>query len=329
MIDKASGREGEISPDAVRSPPRRDVEGILLLDKPLGLSSNQALQRVKRLYRARKAGHTGSLDPLATGMLPVCFGQATKVSAYLLDSEKSYRFRVAFGIQTSTGDLEGSTVSTGESVVSEQRLREAVESLRGPMMQVPPMYSALKHQGRRLYELARAGVTVDREPRPVHVRSLEIARYDPSEPVFVLRCSKGTYVRTLAEELARRAGTVAHLTELRRLAVEPFDATGMVSMEAVEHAAACGETALNSLLAPMDTAVGYLPRMELTPPEALRLRHGQPVQLAIGESPAGPVRLYDERGLFLGMGEVLPDRGIVPLRLLAESASRGQQDFGL
>ena len=189
--------------------PRRALDGLLLLDKPTGITSNGALQRVKWLFQALKAGHTGSLDPLASGMLPICFGEATKFSGYLLDADKVYRVQAFLGVRTDTGDAAGSPVEThSRAPVSPAELEQAVAVLRGPIHQIPPMYSALKQQGQRLYALARAGLEVPREPRPVHIHEFTVEAYDPLRPVFQVRCSKGTYIRTLGEDIADLGGMV-------------------------------------------------------------------------------------------------------------------------
>ncbi|MCC7258157.1 MAG: tRNA pseudouridine(55) synthase TruB [Gammaproteobacteria bacterium] len=308
---------------------RRDVHGIALLDKPLGLSSNSALQQLKRLYGARRAGHTGSLDPLATGMLPVCFGEATKVTAFLLDADKTYRFRMRFGSQTTTGDLEGDVVVTGEERVEETALRGAVAAMTGPGRQVPPMYSALKHQGRRLYDIARSGRSVERQAREILVSTFEISDFDPGEPQFVVRCSKGTYVRTLAEDLAGRLGTVGHVTELRRLAVGPFEEREMRTLASFEAAAGGSQDALDGLLEPLDRAVADRPPIALTAPDAACICHGQTVALAPYGPVVGLVRLYDPAGAFLGMGEALPDGRLLPRRLVAEGARLRPGEAGL
>lgn len=308
---------------------RRDVDGILLLDKPVGLSSNQALQRVKRLYRARKAGHTGSLDPLATGMLPICLGEATKVSAFLLDSDKCYRFGVRFGVRTSTGDREGIPVATGADSVGEPELHRAVASLRGALLQVPPMYSALKQGGQPLYALARAGQTVERAPREVVIRSFEVEVFDPHCPVLRVQCSKGTYVRALAEDLAAALGTVGHVADLRRLWVAPFRETGMLGLEVLEGAAQQALADADALLLPMDQAVSGYPQVRLNAADTARLRHGQAVHGPTEPRTDGLRRLYDPEGAFIGMGERRPDGLIVPRRLLAERAGRNEVNSGL
>ena len=301
---------------------RRDIDGIVLLDKPLGLTSNQALQRVRWLFAARKGGHTGSLDPLASGMLPICLGQATKISAFLLDSNKVYRVRLCFGSQTATGDMEGPVIGVGAAAVGQPELQRVLEAFRGPVSQVPPMYSALKHQGRRLYELARAGQEVPRAPRIVTIHELLLESFHPKSPVLRVHCEKGTYIRTLVEDIARAAGTVAHVVELRRLAVEPFPESAMCSLEDLE-VAGTGPGALERFLLPADEAVRNWPAVRFAAPEALRIRHGQSVAGPPGQGP-GMVRLYDELGRFLGVGECLPDLQVRSRRLMAEPASAGK-----
>jgi tRNA pseudouridine55 synthase len=213
----------------------RTLDGIVLLDKPLGLSSNAALQRVKWLFGARKAGHSGSLDPLASGMLPICFGRATKLSAKLLDARKCYRFTVQLGTRTATADREGEVIE--QCAVPEleaARIEGVLAAFRGPQTQIPPMYSALKHQGRRLYELAREGLEVEREPRAIRIDELELESWDTPELGLRAVCSKGTYIRVLAEDIARALGSCGHVVVLRRLWVEPFAEAQMVSLQALE-----------------------------------------------------------------------------------------------
>lgn len=213
----------------------RTIDGIVLLDKPLGVSSNAALQRVKRLFGARKAGHSGSLDPLASGMLPICMGKATKQAAALLGARKCYRFTIKLGVRMSTGDLEGEPVEQGAVPQLEPAQIEAVlKAFTGATTQIPPMYSALKHQGQRLYELARQGIEIEREARPIQIDSLILERWETPELTLQALCSKGTYVRVLAEDIARALGTCGHLIELRRLWVEPFQETQMVTLDRLE-----------------------------------------------------------------------------------------------
>jgi tRNA pseudouridine55 synthase len=302
---------------------RRDVDGIVLLDKPIGLTSNQALQRVKRLFRAGKAGHSGSLDPLASGMLPICLGQATKVSSFVLDSDKVYRVRLSIGSRTTTGDTEGPVVETGPARVSEADLRRVLAGFRGDVQQVPPMYSALKHEGRRLYQLARSGKEVERAPRTIVIYELEIEAFEPERPVLRVRCSKGTYIRSLAEDIGRAAGTVAHVAELRRLSVAPFPEAGMLTLDAIQAAAESGGAALHELLRPPDEALCGLPRLDLTATEAQQIRHGQRLAVVGERAAPGLVRLYYGPERFLGVGECLPDRMVVSRRLLADSGTAG------
>jgi tRNA pseudouridine55 synthase len=298
---------------------RRNVDGIVLLDKPLGMTSNRAVQRVKQLFAAAKAGHTGSLDPLATGMLPICLGQATKMSAFLLDSDKAYRVRVCFGTQTATGDAEGRVLRHGPDSVPDADLQRALESFHGSFPQTPPMYSALKHNGQRLYELARAGREVPRAPRMVHVHELLVETPDLRHPVLGVRCGKGTYIRCLVEDIAHAAGTVAHVAELRRLAVEPFSEAAMCTLQELEAAAGEGNEAIERFLITPEAAVSRLPGVHLSRPDALRIRHGQQVSCDAGRS-AGMVRLYDDNGRFMGVGERLPDGNVRPRRLMSSTA---------
>ena len=294
----------------------RDVRGILLLDKPGGETSNRALQRVKRLFQAAKAGHTGSLDPLATGMLPICFGAATRLAEYLLDARKTYAVTAVLGVATDTGDADGEVTERFDAKLpSEPEVRTALESFLGDGEQTPPMYSALKRDGKRLYELARQGVVVDRAPR--HVRIDAIALDSCAGPVcrFTVTCSKGTYVRSLVTDLAERLGTVGHVTALRRLAVEPFDPADMVAFEQLELDAAQGVAALDRRLLAAERALVGWPAVELPPAAAVRLRHGQPVPAAPGW-PTGLVRIDDQSSGFVGIGEVSADRRLAPRKML-------------
>ena len=291
----------------------RAVDGILLLDKPSGITSNRALQRVKRLYNAAKAGHTGSLDPLASGMLPVCLGEATKVSGWLLDADKAYEFEVAFGERTATGDADGEVIqSSPRQSVDEAALEAAMAGLRGDISQVPPMYSALKHGGRRLYELARAGEEVPREPRNVTVHELELMAFDPERPRFRVRCSKGTYVRTLAEDLAAAAGTLGHVTLLRRTQAGPFDPAGMSTLDDLE-ALADDQGALDALLLRPDAALQAMPAVHLSANEAFYLRNGHPVNAGTVAA-EGPVRVYGPGDQLLAVGQLLEDGRVAPKR---------------
>ncbi|MEQ1800405.1 MAG: tRNA pseudouridine(55) synthase TruB [Gammaproteobacteria bacterium] len=300
---------------------RRAINGLLLLDKPTGMTSNAALQRVKWLFRARKAGHTGSLDPLASGMLPICFGEATKFAGYLLDADKTYRVQARFGLRTDTGDAEGRVVETHlRAPVSAVEIEGAMAALTGPILQVPPMYSALKQQGQRLYEIARAGREVPRQARPVAIHQFVLEAFDPVTPVFRVRCSKGTYIRTLIEDLARLLGTLGHVIVLRRLEVEPFGGQGMVTLAEVEAlglgASDTDLAALDAILRPLEDALPAWPAVHLEGSRALRVSRGGPVPAPPGHGP-GPVRLYGPGGTFLGVGEVQPDGVVTPRRLVA------------
>lgn len=287
---------------ASRRPGAGGPDGVVLLDKPVGLSSNVALQKVRRLFGARKAGHTGSLDPLASGLLPVCLGQATRFSGYLLDAAKSYRVTGRLGERTSTGDAEGEIV---ERCAWEQLERSAFAAglarFRGKVTQVPPMYSALKQGGERLYRKARRGEVVEREPREIEIYGLELEDWDPPSFSLDVSCSKGTYVRTLVEDVAAAAGSCAHVTALRRYAAGPYGEGDMHALEALEARAKTGPERLADVLLPTDSTVAALPAVMLAPEEATRLMHGQ---LLDGESDAaaGLVRLYGAQG-FLGVGE--------------------------
>jgi len=296
----------------------RPVSGILLLDKPLGLSSNHALQRVKRLYDARKAGHTGSLDPLADGMLPVCFGDATKLSAFLLDADKYYWFRVKLGETTATGDTEGEITGTRpvEGITTAQ-IENVLPRFRGEIEQLPPMYSALKHKGKRLYQLAREGVEVEREPRTVSIHELELGEVNLPEFELRVHCSKGTYVRTLAEDIGEALGCGAHVTALRRTGVGPYTGFDMHTMESLEKAAEQGQAAIDELLLPIDTALSDWPEVRVNADSAFYLKQGQAV--LVPKAPTeGWVRIYhgDE---FLAVGQVQDDGRIAPKRLMTGS----------
>jgi tRNA pseudouridine55 synthase len=273
------------------------THGILLLDKPQGLSSNAALQKVRRAFGRIKAGHTGSLDPLATGMLPICLGEATKVAGYLLEGDKNYRFTASFGERTATGDLEGEVVE--RSAVPNDlagALTAVIPQFLGEIQQVPPMYSALKRDGEPLYKLARQGLEVERQARSLRIDQLRLTAVAGVTASLEVRCSKGTYVRTLAEDLAKAIGSCAHLVALRRDAVDPFGPEHMVSLEAVESAP---EAAV--LLAP-DLALQHLAAVHLTAEEARRLGMGQ--ALAIAAMEPALVRCYDPRSRFVGIGRV-------------------------
>ena len=299
----------------------RAVDGVLLLDKPAGVTSNKALQDIKHLFRAAKAGHTGSLDPLATGMLPVCLGEATKISAFLLDADKRYRVACRLGATTTTGDADGEITRTMDcSHITNADIERVLPDFRGTIEQVPPMYSAVKHQGQRLYALAREGVEVERKPRAVRIHELKLLSLQEGVLEFEVACSKGTYIRTLVEDIARSVDCGAHVVRLRRLSVGPFDGN-MVTIDELEAAAAAGEggfAALDRFLLPIDSAIAHWPDVHLDPDSAFYMRQGQPIQVAHAPS-TGWVRIYDE-SRFLGVGEIQDDGRVAPRRMIQASA---------
>ena len=296
---------------------RRPVDGLLLLDKPVGWTSNAALQTVKRLYQAAKAGHTGSLDPLASGLLPICLGAATKLSGWLLNADKSYQFTCRLGITTTTGDAEGEVVAARPvGPLNHAQVEAAKHRFIGVIEQIPPMYSALKRGGQPLYKLARKGIEIEREPRQVTVYAFQLLRWEGEELACELRCSKGTYVRTLATDLGEALGCGAHIAALRRTAVAPYDATRMVTLDRLREQAEQGLAALDALLLPLDTAVTQWPAIRVRGDAAFYLRQGQPV-LAPHAPTQGWVRLYEGEHTFLGIGEILDDGRVALRRLLA------------
>lgn len=303
-----------------RHHPGRNVTGILLLDKPIGLTSNDALQRVKRIYRAAKAGHTGSLDPLATGLLPVCLGAATKFSAYLLDADKRYRVRVHLGVTTTTADAEGEVLERRPvEGVDAQRIDRVLAGFRGEIDQLPPMYSAVKHGGERLYKLARQGLEVERQPRRIQIFACDLVGMALPEIELDVHCSKGTYVRTLAEDVGRELGCGGHVSALRRTGVGPYDETA-VSFVTLEQLRALAEEEgaaprLDALLLPLESALGHWPAVRLSADAAFYLQQGQAV--LVPQAPTqGLVRLYDVSQRFLGVGEILEDGKVQPKRLI-------------
>jgi tRNA pseudouridine55 synthase len=301
----------------------RDLDGIVLLDKPMGMGSTPALQRVRRLLRAAKAGHAGTLDPMATGMLPLCFGQATKACGQLLGSSKAYRARLVLGSATDTGDADGVVVTTAAVPRLERpRLLEVLHALMGAREQLPPMYSALKRDGRPLYELARRGEVVERTPRRIAIQRIDALSWADEQIEFEVECSKGTYVRVLGEEIAVALGTVGHLCALRRLWVEPFTSQAMVPLEVVEAWAGQGlaDDARPEWLLPVDAAFPSLPRLVLDPLGSLRLRQGRSLSLSM---PTGAelARVYDADGRFLGLVKPAAGGGLRVARLFVPGAS--------
>ncbi|PLR45844.1 tRNA pseudouridine(55) synthase TruB [Chimaeribacter arupi] len=304
----------------------RDIHGILLLDKPQGLSSNDALQKVKRIYNANRAGHTGALDPLATGMLPVCLGEATKFSQFLLDSDKRYRVIARLGQRTDTSDADGQIISEREVAFTAAQLETALESFRGATKQVPSMYSALKHQGKPLYEYARQGIEVPREARDITVYELQFIRHEGLELELEIHCSKGTYIRTIIDDLGEKLGCGAHVIFLRRVQVATYPVARMVTLEQLnsllEQCDAEGRTpseVLDPLLMPMDSAVQHFPEVNLPLVVAGYVKQGQPVQAA--QAPAqGMVRITEgEEHHFIGVGEIADDGRVAPRRLVVEN----------
>ncbi|MEJ2514498.1 MAG: tRNA pseudouridine(55) synthase TruB [Gammaproteobacteria bacterium] len=295
-------------------------DGVLLLDKPSGISSNAALQRVRRIFGRVKAGHTGSLDPLASGLLPICLGRATRFSGFGLDAAKGYRVTARLGARTDTGDAEGEIVERGPwETVTEDALRQALNGFRGCIQQVPPMYSALKQGGERLYRKARRGETVERPPRPVEIFRLELTAFRPPEFSLEVDCSKGTYVRTLVEDVARAAGSCAHVTVLRRFAVGPFRESDLQSLEVLEALAEQeGPGAVAARLLPPDALLGDLPGVFLPEAEAARIQQGQPASVPTGGT-QGMVRIYGPAG-FLGVGRQEAGGRVLPRRMMAAPA---------
>ncbi len=293
----------------------RNLNGILLLDKPAGYTSNQALQKIKRLFRACKAGHTGSLDPIATGLLPLCFGEATKVSQFMLDSDKRYRTRIRLGVETETYDSEGEVVATCPVDVSRRDVERELKKFVGEIEQLPPMYSAVKIGGEALYKLARKGIEVERQLRTVTIHEMRLETFEGEFIELDMTCTKGTYVRTLAQDLGQNLGCGAHVVGLRRLQVGDFDIDEAVTMDALE---AMTSEERDALLLPVDEALQDLPDISLTSLATHYLVQGQAVSVQHGHSP-GWVRLYEEGERFLGMGEVLNDGRVAPKRLMLKA----------
>lgn len=294
-----------------RRPPRRRVDGVLLLDKPTGMSSNAALQKARWLLNAAKAGHTGTLDPLATGLLPLCFGEATKFAGELLDADKSYRATLKLGVTTDTADADGEVLLTRPVSVDSDGWRTAMADFRGEIEQIPPMHSALKRDGKPLYEYARQGIELEREARRVSIYRLELVSFAGDEAVIEVDCSKGTYVRTLAADLGEKLGCGAHLTALRRTRIGRLDVAAALTLKQLEEMA---PEQRDVLLAPVDALVGELPVASLSAAEAARVTHGQGLRW---DGTAGTRwRLYGPDGVFLGLGELSVDGWLNPRRLL-------------
>lgn len=289
-----------------------NINGILLLDKPQGMTSNDALQKAKKLLKARKAGHTGSLDPMATGLLPLCLGEGTKVSKFLLEADKRYWATLRLGQETETGDAEGAVTDTAEVAVDERRVQEVLEAFTGDIEQVPSVYSAIKKGGEPLHKKARRGEDVEApDARQVQIHRLEVLRLEGDRLEVDIHCSKGTYIRTLATDIGRALGSLAHLDGLRRTASGPFRIEDAVPLEALEAETLAGR---RGYLQPVDTALIGLPAVELGETSAYYLLQGQAVMVPKAPD-AELLRLYDEEGRFLGVGATLPDGRVGPKRL--------------
>ncbi|MBT8437465.1 MAG: tRNA pseudouridine(55) synthase TruB [Gammaproteobacteria bacterium] len=293
----------------------RDVDGILILDKPLGLSSNQALQQVRKLYRARKAGHCGSLDPLATGVLPICLGEATKFSSFLLGANKAYRACCRLGQTTTTGDAEGEVLATRPVQVDELQIRQTLERFTGETEQIPPMYSALKHEGQRLYRLAREGKQVERKPRRIKIDEITLQAITGDSITFEVTCSKGTYIRTLAEDIGAALGCGAHLTALQRSAVEHFSEQDAVTMERLQQLGQQGMDRIDELLLPVTAVLAQFPELKLDDATRVDICHGKRFQSGHDQAP-GLYRLVTVDGRFIGLGEVDPEGELKAKRLM-------------
>ena len=297
---------------------KRNINGVLLLDKPLGFSSNQALQKVKWLFQAAKAGHTGTLDPLATGLLPICLGEATKFAQYVTDADKTYIATVKFGETTTTGDAEGEVLARHPVNFDLENLAAVCDAFVGKISQVPPMYSALKFEGKALYEYAREGVDIERQARLVTITSIQIDSFAKEIAVLTVSCSKGTYIRTLAEDIGHQLGCGAHLIGLRRTETAGYLIEDAITLEALELLVKEKPVEkLAELILPMDSAIAYLPKVVLNADAAHYLMQGQAVWQS-GLVPEGELRLYDDKNQFLGLGVLQEDGKITPKRLMRD-----------
>ncbi|HGJ5883828.1 tRNA pseudouridine(55) synthase TruB [Arsenophonus sp.] len=305
----------------------REVHGVLLLDKPAELSSNDALQKVRRLFNAKKAGHTGALDPLATGMLPICLGEATKFSQFLLDSDKRYRVIARLGQRTDTSDAHGQIICQRPIEITQLQLDKALDKFRGNLLQIPSMYSAFKYQGKPLYEYARQGITIEREGRPITVYDLQFERWQENELELTIHCSKGTYIRTIIDDLGELLGCGAHVIYLRRLQVASYPSERMVTIEQlytlkqqVELGTTSLEAQLDPLLLPMDTAVNHFPEINISSIVASYFKQGQAVVASHRLSEGNKVRVTEgDMHKFIGIAEIDEQNRIAPRRLVVES----------
>jgi len=295
----------------------RDIHGVFLLDKPQGMSSNDIMQKVKRIFQANKAGHTGALDPLATGMLPICLGEATKFSQFLLDADKRYLVTAKLGERTDTSDAEGQIVETRDVNVKTSEILTALEQFRGDILQVPTMFSALKHNGKPLYEYARQGITVEREARPITIFELNFIEYNAPYLTLEVHCSKGTYIRTLVDDLGEALGCGAHVTMLRRTAVADYPTEKMLDWNALQALAEPQDlSSLDALLLPMDTAVAKLPALTLNESQTQGIGFGQRIKFDNLNRLQGQVRLFSHENRFLGVAVIDENNVIRPQRLV-------------
>ena len=295
----------------------RDIHGVFLLDKPQGMSSNDIMQKVKRIFQANKAGHTGALDPLATGMLPICLGEATKFSQFLLDADKRYLVTAKLGERTDTSDAEGQIVETRDVNVKTPEILTALEQFRGDILQVPTMFSALKHNGKPLYEYARQGITVEREARPITIFELNFIEYNVPYLTLEVHCSKGTYIRTLVDDLGEALGCGAHVTMLRRTAVADYPTEKMLDWNALQALAEPQDLSLlDTLLLPMDTAVAKLPALTLNETQTQGIGFGQRIKFDNPNRLQGQVRLFSHENRFLGVAVIDENNVIRPQRLV-------------
>lgn len=298
----------------------RQVDGVLVLDKPQGCTSNEILQRVKRMYGADKAGHTGSLDPLATGVLPLCFGEATKFSQFLLDADKAYVVKAKWGEKTTTADADGEVIETCSSLeLTREALLDTLPRFMGEIEQIPSMYSALKVNGQPLYKLARQGVEVEREPRKIRIHQLDLLDFDIGHFSLFVRCSKGTYIRNLVEDIASAMGNLAHVVELRRTQAGAYTLAQAVTVEALVHALESGgHQEMDKLLLPLGSSADHWPTLQLTESTAFYLGNGNPVQVP-GAPVEGWVKLIGPEEEFIGVGEIEGDGKVAPRRLVSRS----------
>lgn len=294
----------------------RNLTGIVLLDKPQGVTSNGALQHIKHLFNAQKAGHTGSLDPIATGLLPICFGEATKISQFLLNADKTYLASLKLGVRTNSGDSEGEVIATRSlENISSEKIQQVLPAYLGDIDQIPPMHSAIKQNGVPLYKLAHQGIEVERLPRPVTIYDLQFIGLQGDVLDIRVHCSKGTYIRTLADDIGEDLGCGAHICQLRREQVGPFTVDDMHPMEELENWAEQGNEVLDSAIMPIDRGLMQWPEVQLSGDAVFYLRQGQPVFVPKVKE-TGFVRLYAGEENFLGIGEILDDGRVAPKRLM-------------